>query len=245
MKTTVLSCFVALLFCIHSFADTNSASNNFLVISDIHLDSLSARAMQINPSKSEFFNNLDSATFDELLQEIANGISNGEVPKPQFVIFLGDMIGNYIGCDLLDNIITEERTVFTKLQNAFLGIPIFYTFGNHDSTSGIDKSFYSNFDSKGNALEYNKHSPYQIAQASNWINGFLSTGAKYQLGSLFSTPSLINEDASNGYYVAYVQQNLRLIVLNTTMLWTGAIGTTQLMALMRNLIGLLSKWIMR
>lgn len=218
MKTTVLSCFVALLFCSHSFAVADSARNNFLVISDIHLDSLSKAAMQINPDGSDILNNLDETTFATLLEQISTGIDSGKVPKPQFIIFLGDMIGNYIGCDLLSNIITEERKVFTRLKKTFPGIPIFYTFGNHDSTSGINKSFYSN------TLEYN--SPYQIAQVSRWDDGFLSRGYKYQIGGAFSRACLISEDTKNGYYAAYVQQNLRLIVLNTTMLWESAIGTT-------------------
>jgi UDP-2,3-diacylglucosamine pyrophosphatase LpxH len=111
--------------------------------------------MEINPSGSDMSNNLDTATFSDLLKQIATGITNGTVPTPEFIIFLGDMVGNYLN----PNITTEENAVFTNLKTTFPNTPIFYTFGNHDSTAGINEPFYSTISS------YN--SPYQIAQANN------------------------------------------------------------------------------
>ena len=215
----LLSCMI-LTYCSVVFANISGAGSNFLVISDIHLNSLSKTAMQINPSSSNIANNLDDTTFSMLLTKISQGINDGKIPRPQFIVFLGDMVGNYLGCDLAANIIAEESKIFAELKRTFLGIPIFYTFGNHDATSGANGPFYN--DTPG------YHSPYEIAKASSWDAGFLSisdTTEKLK-ESTFSRARIISEDTKNGYYSAYAQKNLRLIVLNTTMLSTGAINTT-------------------
>jgi alkaline phosphatase D len=220
-----LFCLVALVlfFCNQVFAHVNhqnASLNNFLVITDIHLLSSTAHSMEINPSGADVINNMDSITFPTLLQNISAGIQRGVVQKPQFIIFLGDMVGNYLGVFDSTVQIANQKVVFTELQTKFPGIPIFYVFGNHDSTYALNGPFYNTDQS----VQYN--SPYQVAQAVGWTDGFLSTGTQCTAGSAFVQPCIITESTQYGYYSAYIQNKLRLIVLNTVMLMPNAIGTT-------------------
>lgn len=212
-----------LFYCnpVHAIVNNEDAGlNNFLVISDIHLISSSPPpTMEINPHGSFIVNNMDNVTFPDLLQKIQDGVQNGTVPNPKFIIFLGDLVGNYLPFNSAVHII-HEQAVFTQLKNKFSGIPIFYVFGNHDSTREPNGPFYND----DPTVQYK--SPYQVAKASGWADGFLSTGIQCSYGSSFSQPCLIDENTQYGYYSAYVQEKLRLIVLNTTMLWTEAADTS-------------------
>ncbi|CAL7964053.1 exported hypothetical protein [Gammaproteobacteria bacterium] len=137
-----LFCLIAsvFFFCNPAFAHVNhqnASLNNFLVITDIHLLSSTAHSMEINPSGADIINNMDSTTFPTLLQDISAGIQGGVVQNPQFIIFLGDMVGNYLGIFDSTVQIANQKVVFTELQTKFSGIPIFYVFGNHDSTYAL------------------------------------------------------------------------------------------------------------
>jgi sphingomyelin phosphodiesterase acid-like 3 len=200
---------------------------NFLVIPDIHTNSNeTSPIMQINPSGPEtgLKNNLDHGTFVELMSKITDGISNGTVATPEFVIFLGDMVHNGDDDDPPSRV-ADENSAFALLKNTFPTIPIFYVFGNHDSVHQVWGPFY---DTTPGAES--PHSPYEVAKNNGWSDGFLSTGTMCSSDKNFSTPCLIYENTQYGYYSAYLKPHLRMIALNTPMLDTQAIGTTAAVA---------------
>ncbi|WP_231861985.1 metallophosphoesterase [Legionella hackeliae] len=194
---------MTLLFPLVSQADAVHQENNFLVLSDIHLDLASTRPMDITPSKYNGNNDLDYATFERLISEIDNNIKNGTVAPPEFILILGDIVGHTRSTS--ESAAESEVVVFRMLKDTFPNTPIFYTFGNNDSL----KSNYGPF--KDDTRDYK--TPYDIAKYAGWINGFLSTGVACQKSD--SYPCLINEEVSYGYYSAYLKPQLRLISLNT------------------------------
>jgi hypothetical protein len=179
-----------------------SASTNFLVFSDIHLDANQTEAMEINPngpvtdpSKMD----LDTTTFDSMLQNIQK-----QFPRPPFILISGDMAG-YIPAHVYD----DEDTVLKKV-NSYYGdeIPKILLFGNEDSLEKPYGAFYYQDGVKG------VHSTYELAMQNGWNDGFLSTGAYCQV-SPGTYPCIINEDPINGNFSLYLADNLRLIAFNS------------------------------
>lgn len=196
--------FIFLLFPIISNAIIVDKENNFLVISDIHLDQASRHPMDISPLKIDRNNDLDSLTFEKLIFEIDNNIKNGIVAQPNFILILGDIVGHKRSSS--DSALESEATVFKVLKDTFPYTPIFYTFGNNDSLT-INYGPFKGSD--GN--------PYDIAKyAGGWANGFLSTGTTCE-DKKNNFPCMITEDTTNGYYSAYLESNLRLISLNSVL----------------------------
>ena len=103
-----LSIFLFFILTTNAFA--SNISPNFLVISDIHLDQSSSHTMDINPLKPDKDNDLDPTTFTKLLGEINNNIKNGLIPKPDFMIILGDMVGHLRSSD--HSVSDSESAVF-------------------------------------------------------------------------------------------------------------------------------------
>lgn len=196
---------VLLTFPLLTLANTE---NNFLVISDIHLDVNSSHAMEISPQRGNIANDLDLTTFKALMAKIHDSIAAGKISKPQFVLLLGDIVGHIrIGAD---SVITSESKVFNELKSNFPNIPIFYTFGNNDSLA-------SNYGPFKDRTKSPYTSAYDVAkQAANWSDGFLSTGVLCEQ-SPKTFPCLISENTNSGYYDAYIQLSFRLISLNTVM----------------------------
>lgn len=183
----------------------SQASNNFLVISDIHLNtSATPNSMEINPAKpNSNANDLDPVTFSKLIAMINQNIP-GNVPKPDFIILLGDLVGH--ASSRPQGAIAAEASVFKQLKSTF-PYPIFYTAGNNDSLAADYGPF-----SSGSG------SPYNIAKQNTWA-GFLSTD------TTCATPAtkfpcvmpVSSAEITNGYYSAYLQSGFRLITLNTVL----------------------------
>lgn len=191
----------------------NSATNNFMLIADVHLINKTTRGMTLKPLMYNPQNDLDRKTFIKLLNSINKGIKKGTVPKPQFILLLGDIVGHEPKA--VNTVRDDELAVFGLLKKTFQNIPIFYVFGNNDS-------FVRNYNlfTKYNAKKTKKESPYIAAMASGWNNGFLSTGVRCHHNikdKSFHRPCLITENAIDGYYAAYINTNFRLITLNSVL----------------------------
>ena len=65
MKYIIKYLIVSLLVPILSIASSLNNENNFLVISDIHLDKSSTHVMEISPSKGNRENDLDQGKFEK------------------------------------------------------------------------------------------------------------------------------------------------------------------------------------
>lgn len=197
---------IILLFPLLANADVN---NNFLVISDIHLDIASTHTMEISPTKSSGENDLDLGTFKKLITELHENVASGRITKPNFIIILGDLVGHMRSS--IDNVIASESVIFNELKINFPDTPIFYTFGNNDSLA-------MNYGQFKNEEEQGSHkSPYDIATlTATWQGGFLSTGVLCEQ-SKQTFPCIITEDINNGYYSAYLKPKLRMVTLNSVL----------------------------
>lgn len=200
--------FIFLLVPILSIASSLNNENNFLVISDIHLDKSSTHVMEISPSKGNGKNDLDQSTFEKLILNISDNIKNGTVATPKFIILLGDIVGHLRITS--ESAIESESVVFNVLKKNFPGTPIFYTFGNNDSL----KVNYGPFRDQDRPDPLK--SPYDVAKTNGgWNNGFLSTGTICNTNNTTGFPCIITEDTKNGFYSAYIKPGFRLISLNT------------------------------
>src|SRR5579862_7202632 len=123
--------YLLFLFPTISTASPLDKKNNFLVISDIHLDIATTHTMEINPSGSNALNDLDRPTFQNLLLEIRENIMKDSIAEPQFIIILGDINGH--ARPTADSSMKNESVVFGLLKKNFPNTPIFYTYGNNDS----------------------------------------------------------------------------------------------------------------
>ena len=202
---------VACVLSVRADADVKSLTppKNILLISDFHLNSDSTNTMQLSPSAVSLVNDLDKTNLVQLLNGIQGGITNGQIATPDCIIFLGDAVRHLRLTS--EMVIADENNIFTKLLETFPRIPIFYVCGNLDPLKSNNGPFYDPTQSPSN------RSPYTIAMNNGWSNGFLSTGNQYVSGANNIFPCLITEDTQNGYYAAYLGENLRLITLNTVM----------------------------
>lgn len=217
MRVNEIRAFIAICLCVIfsgiffqtcCFADdklsNDKRTQTFLVLSDIHLDKYTKRRMSINPYFYSTSNDLDEKTFTDLLTNTKNNIKNGLIPKPKFILVLGDIVGHKR--DSQQWVYGAETETFSLLKKYFAPIPIFYVFGNNDS----------HMDDYGLFSDDKNHSPYATAKKSGWKNGFLSTGTMCTDDDNF-TPCLENENKKNGYYTAYIADNLKLIALNSVL----------------------------
>ncbi len=201
----------------HAFPPTQSP--NFLVLSDIHVDTHTPLTMDISPSSPSVFNDLDEATFKQLIQQLAVQIKTATVANPKFILVLGDLAGH---ARLFPNSAEHnESLVFQVLKQTFPNTPILYTFGNNDSL----KTNYGPFtDATNQNLD---KSPYDIAKShGGWQNGFLSTGTLCRPQKT-TRPCLIDENTVDGYYAAYLAKGLRLLSLNSVLFSPKRTGVTQ------------------
>ncbi len=222
LKFISLTCLISLNIC---YAVPNPDTNqndehqaSFLVISDIHLNHHSQHAMDFAPKQATINNDLDVATYEELIDKIRDNIQSGEIDDPQFIILLGDLAGHIRHSQ--QDVVNNERIVMTTMKAAFPNTPIFYNFGNNDSLTAD----YGLFRSQDVKSEY--RSPLDLIK-SVWPQGlFLSTGkvCKYH----HTYPCLIKTNTSNGYYSAYLKPHFRLISLNTVMFSDKQRGYTNL-----------------
>lgn len=198
-----------LLFPVLSMASFLNNENNFLVISDIHLDKSSTHLMEISPSKGSKENDLDLATFEKLISDIDLNIKMGMIAQPQFILLLGDIVGHLRTTST--SALESEASVFSVLKTTFPDTPIFYTFGNNDSLK-VNYGPFRN-QNQGEAIQ----SPYDVAKINGrWKNGFLSSGEICAYKN-HDYPCIIKENLQHGYYSAYINPGFRLISLNTVL----------------------------
>lgn len=182
---------------------------NFWVFSDIHLDVTKATPMEINPHGVNWSNDLDKATFNSELEQISSAFEHGLLPAPDFILILGDIAGydRSYTYETYDN----EMAVFQALKQKLpKSIPLIMTFGNNDSLEKDYGSFYYAPGIRG------LHSSYEIAMASGWLDGFLSTGTHCSFLDR-KYPCIIDENRDDGYFSMYLASGLKLLSLNSVM----------------------------
>jgi sphingomyelin phosphodiesterase acid-like 3 len=205
LKTKQYWCYLfVLIFCTFTcFASKfEPRDNNFLVVTDIHLNKKSMHVMDFTPTRETIKNDLDYPSFQKLMTKISSNIKvRNNIPQPKFILILGDIQGH---SRILNDVVDNEAAVFTTFKEQFPKTPIFYVFGNNDSL----KSNYGPF------MDKNGDSPYTIAMTKgNWKNGFLSTGLNCKKTKEY--PCISTENRYNGYYSALIESKLRLIALNS------------------------------
>jgi len=204
MKWKSLILFYSLLF-FFSFAWGASQENNFLVISDIHLDLRKNTPMEITPHGSHSENVVDQNTLKLMMTALHRDIQKGLVPSPNFILILGDLVG-YKRLSS-QQVLRTEAQVFKTLQDTFPHTPLLYVFGNNDSLLADYGAF---------KFPHGK-TPYDIAmQYGGWHQGPLSTDAFcHAQPDIF--PCLITVDPLQGFYSAYLRPQLRFIAMNSVL----------------------------
>jgi sphingomyelin phosphodiesterase acid-like 3 len=211
IKQKILATLIILTISLHAFAfwkfsptKAVPSRENFIVLNDIHLDVNKNTLMFIDPIFYGYNNDLDKATFLKLLETTQKSSEKGIIPKPKFILFLGDIAchKSYRKPELLIN----QASVFRALKTYFPATPIFYIFGNGDS---LIKN-YGPF-----ASQDGLKSPYQIAKANGWADGFLSSGKICDKDNTY--PCIMTEDINHGYYSAFIHPKLKLIALNSVL----------------------------
>lgn len=194
---------IFLCFSVTACSHDKLSQDNFLVISDIHLDTASVRPMEIQPKKYNDLNDLDLETFHTLMAGVVSNIRTGVMDKPAFVMVLGDVVGHHRSSE--ESVLSSETAVFKNLKESFPDTPILYTFGNNDS-----------FEKNYGSFQFQDQSPYTVAKANGWKDGFLSTGIKCSAHNN-SFPCIVTENTKNGYYAAELKPGLEFLSLNTVL----------------------------
>lgn len=188
----------------------------FLVISDIHLNTLIHHRMNLSPSFTNPLNDLDRESFDTFIAKLQDQLNSSRMPQPKFMLLLGDLCGHHRLSKT--NCASDQSYVFHALKSAFPQLPIFYTFGNNDALG-------QNYGPFIDQIHATTQSPYLIARSrGTWVSGFLSNGQICQSPSIVNPPAevlpqiypcLHHESRIHGYYSAYLESKLKLITLNS------------------------------
>ena len=198
-KPSKMSCYLILLVATYAKAATQ---DNFLVITDIHLNLNAKQRMELYPKKFSHKNDLDQQTFIELIKATHNGIQKNIIVKPNFILILGDINTHKRINNSPDS---NEAYVFKKLQQEFSNTPLIYVYGNNDSP----QRNYGRF-------TWRKQSPYTTAtDKANWKNGFLNTGKLCKADTGY--PCISSQNLQHGYFSALIMPKLRLISLNSVL----------------------------
>ena len=192
------------------FATSPSFSQDglrFLSISDIHINKNKLAAMQIDPEGYNPQNDMDAGSYQEVMSLIKARAPQGP-NTPDFVIYLGDMIGHKIDTNgRADFVKDNAANVFRGLVASFPDVPIINVFGNNDS---LQKN-YGDF-------QYDGMSPFTIATENGFKNGFLSTGVTCRDdGSAHEFPCLDQESPEFGYFSVQIRPKLSVVGLNSVM----------------------------
>lgn len=210
---------------IRAIAAASIKQPNFLILSDIHLNTSTKTPMVFSPNnpspKSPRLNEIDLITFKAMLQETQQEIKTGLIQNPDFILISGDLSGH--NRDDQNSTYNNQKMAFKLLRNAFPDKPLIYAFGNNDS---LEKSFGTFYFSTNTNLK-KAHSPFEIAINSGWKNGFLSSGINCDLKRQVY-PCLINENRTLGYYSLYLYPKLKLIALNSDMFSADKRNTSQM-----------------
>ncbi|RNC77168.1 metallophosphoesterase [Piscirickettsia salmonis] len=192
-------------------ADTNNI--NFLTISDIHLNTKQRHTMQIDPSSYDAHNDMDLATFRQLTSLIKKNTGPDHlIPTPQFILYLGDIVGHQSSFSkLFQNrekfVTTNQKEVLSQLQQTFPNTPIINVFGNNDSL----QANYGDY-------TYQNKSPYSVALTTGFKNGFLSSGTRCNTQTTQATmPCLATQNTEYGFFSIKITPELTLLGLNSVM----------------------------
>lgn len=204
--------FIASCFCIKSFSATSdSDSINFIVFSDMHLDTRpNQKSVIINPPENTYkTGDIDIGTFQKIIDKIPEANLLNKY-NPNFLITLGD-INAHKSSSYHDYKQKNLYTAFNSLSQTFPNVPIYNVFGNNDSP---DKDY--------GVYSKNGNSPYNtLMSQSGWKNGFLSSGTFCSDDSSTSSYPCINipteENKKYGYFTGYLQNGLKLIALNSVL----------------------------
>ncbi len=192
-----------------AYASPPLNESTFLIISDVHLDPVTSHEMEFSPAGRNHLNDLQKTMFEVLIAKIASDIKQGLIPRPKFMIYLGDIVGHNRSTSEFATV--SESLFFNYIVQQFPDTPILYTFGNNDSVQQNYGSFSSV--AKNNGII----TPLTIAfDTHRWGHDFLSTGVVCQFSSN-RFPCIIDENTEDGYYSAYLESGLRLITLNSIM----------------------------
>lgn len=202
---------------------TSNDLNNFLIITDVHLNNNFSHKMAIEPLTYNRNNDLDLATFKKLVSTLQKNIKNKVVPKPKFILILGDLVGHKSETpnERNQNVIDDITLVLKIIKHSFPITPILYVVGNNDSS----EKNYGSFEYKEiktinkNPKKLKKiiktYSPYVIAKNAGWYNGFLSTGQYCNSNESQKYPCILTQNITDGYYVAKIAKKFKLIALNS------------------------------
>lgn len=186
------------LYCSASTAAIAGNTNqvDFALISDPHVDIDNYKAVNINPNGTYKGADLDKPSFITLISKLSNSLS--QLPEnPSFVAVLGDL-PSHNASKIRSKAL---NVVFQNFYEQLNPMPIFYSFGNNDST----QRNYGPFKSNGN-------SAYEIFKNVTGKGGFLSSGNQCPYTN---QPCVINKNEDYGFYSAYVGDHLKLISLNS------------------------------
>lgn len=190
----------------------NTASANlihFLTITDIHLKCKQSHIMKIDPAGYNSSNDMDNESFLKLSLLIKNHVGpNALIPKPDFILYLGDTVGHrgFFDFSRKNLVQRNEEKTFTKLQNIFPDTPIISVFGNNDS-----------FEKDYGSFLFQGLSPYKVAMKVGFKNGFLSTGNTCNAGKASVYPCILNQNDEYGFFGIQLEKTLMLIGLNSVM----------------------------
>lgn len=192
---------LSLIFVVNCYAYEKNEID-FLVFSDIHLNSKSNHKMQLAPKTHDIRNDLDLNTYMSFLDIGKENINKSKIAKPNLIILLGDLQAHKrYGNNVLEN----QTIVFKTFQQAFSDIPIIYVFGNNDSPQRNYGKFH-----------YKNLSPFIIAKENaGWNNGFLSSGTLCKKNNIY--PCLQDQNLTNGYFAVKIKPKLTLLGLNSVL----------------------------
>ena len=202
----LLFCFLLVINTASTLQDTKNRIN-IMTISDVHLNHEQKNAMEIDPIRNNYMNDLDLQTFFKLAYLIKHNIGEERLIQkaPDIVLYLGDAVGHVWNVNRTVLVDENENIVFTTLLDMFPQTPIISVFGNNDS---FEKD-YGRFILRG-------RSPYTVAMKSGFKNGFLSTGTLCDSENQF--PCLFSQNEIHGFFSIKLRKNLLFVGLNTVML---------------------------
>ena len=172
---------------------------SFLMVSDVHVDT--------RAKKSNYGGDTGMDLWHAFLQKMDEILSGPDAPA--FIVYTGDLPAHY-KCNGTCYLTPAERAEHNAdIDTALAGLdrlaskhhkPLFYAPGNNDALVG---DYYSFADEKQQtSLSLLHASPYFFPNKEN---------AQNQAGPRM----IVNPEPGMGYYAAYPEKNLRLIVLNT------------------------------
>ncbi len=103
---------------------SDKAHQNFLVITDLHLDPATHHRMELSPKHSNRNNELDKDSFLKFMATLHDQIDKGLIPKPDFMLILGDLVSH--GFFYSRPVVESQTMVFQAFKHDFPQTPVFF-----------------------------------------------------------------------------------------------------------------------